>query len=168
MSVTERMAGKRICICTGSGGVGKTTTAAAVAIGLAARGKQVAVVTIDPARRLAGALGLEQLGNEPRMVAPDHFARRGVKLRGELWAMMLDAKRTFDDLIEVLAPDAATREAILANRIYQELSSAVAGSQEFTAVANSTSWMPPVASTSSSSTHPPRATRWTFSTPRSG
>ena len=135
MSVTERMAGKRICICTGSGGVGKTTTAAVIAIGLAARGQRVAVVTIDPARRLASALGLEQLGNEPRMVEPSHFARHGIELRGELWAMMLDAKRTFDDLIEVLAPDARTREAILANRIYEELSSAVAGSQEFTAVA---------------------------------
>ena len=135
MSVADRMAGKRICICTGSGGVGKTTIAAAVAIGLAASGQRVAVVTIDPARRLASALGLEQLGNEPRMIKPSHFARHGIELRGELWAMMLDAKRTFDDLIEALAPDAATREEILANRIYQELSSAVAGSQEFTAVA---------------------------------
>jgi anion-transporting ArsA/GET3 family ATPase len=135
MSVAERMADKRICICTGSGGVGKTTTAAAVAIGLAARGQRVAVVTIDPARRLAGALGLEQLGNDPRMVEPGHFARHGLELRGELWAMMLDPKRTFDDLIELLAPDSSTREQILANRIYRELSSAVAGSQEFTAVA---------------------------------
>jgi anion-transporting ArsA/GET3 family ATPase len=129
------MAGKRICICTGPGGVGKTTTAAAVAIGLAAHGQRVAVVTIDPARRLANSLGLEQLGNEPRLVEPAHFAGHGIDLRGELWAMTLDAKRTFDELIDLLAPDAATREEILANRIYQELSSAVAGSQEFTAVA---------------------------------
>ena len=135
MSVAERMADKRVCICTGSGGVGKTTTAAAVALGLAMRGQRVAVVTIDPARRLADALGLRQLGNEPQMVEPGHFAGHGIELRGELWAMMLDAKRTFDDLIELLAPDASTREEILANRIYQELSSAVAGSQEFTAVA---------------------------------
>jgi anion-transporting ArsA/GET3 family ATPase len=129
------MAGKRICICTGPGGVGKTTTAAAVAIGLAAHGQRVAVVTIDPARRLASSLGLEQLGNEPRLVEPAHFAGHGIDLRGELWAMTLDAKRTFDELIGLLAPDAATREEILANRIYEELSSAVAGSQEFTAVA---------------------------------
>ncbi|HEY4894975.1 MAG TPA: ArsA-related P-loop ATPase [Solirubrobacteraceae bacterium] len=135
MSVAECLAGKRICICAGSGGVGKTTTAAAVAMGLAARGQRVAVVTIDPARRLASALGLEELGNEPRPVEPARFAERGLEMRGELWAMMLDAKRTFDELIELLAPDAATREEILANRIYQELSSAVAGSQEFTAVA---------------------------------
>jgi anion-transporting ArsA/GET3 family ATPase len=135
VSVAERLAGKRICICAGSGGVGKTTTAASVAMGLAARGRRVAVVTIDPARRLAGSLGLEELGNEPRLVEPAHFAGEGLELRGELWAMMLDAKRTFDELIELLAPDAATRDEILANRIYQELSSAVAGSQEFTAVA---------------------------------
>jgi len=135
VSIAGRMAGKRICICTGSGGVGKTTTAAAVAMGLAARGQRVAVVTIDPARRLASSLGLEQLGNEPRLVEPGHFAGQGLELRGELWAMMLDAKRTFDELIELLAPDASAREDILANRIYQELSSAVAGSQEFTAVA---------------------------------
>lgn len=135
MSIAARMVDKRICICTGSGGVGKTTTSAAVAVGLAARGQRVAVVTIDPARRLAESLGLKQLGNEPHLVEPAQFAGQGIALRGELWAMMLDAKRTFDELIELLAPDVSTREAILANRIYQELSSAVAGSQEFTAVA---------------------------------
>ena len=135
MSVAERMAGKRICVCTGSGGVGKTTTSAAIAIGLAASGQKVAVVTIDPARRLATSLGLEQLGNEPRLVDPAHFAGHGLDLRGELWAMTLDAKRTFDDLIDLLAPDARARDEILANRIYQQLSTAVAGSQEFTAVA---------------------------------
>jgi anion-transporting ArsA/GET3 family ATPase len=129
------MAGKRIGICTGSGGVGKTTTAAAVALGLAAQGRRVAVVTIDPARRLASSLGLEQLDNVPRLIEPGHFVRQGIELRGELWAMMLDAKRTFDELIQLLAPDAKTYEDILANRIYQELSGAVAGTQEFTAVA---------------------------------
>jgi anion-transporting ArsA/GET3 family ATPase len=129
------MAGKRIGICTGSGGVGKTTTAAAVALGLAAQGRRVAVVTIDPARRLASSLGLEQLDNEPRLIEPGHFARQEIELRGELWAMMLDAKRTFDELIQLLAPDAKTYEDVLGNRIYQELSGAVAGTQEFTAVA---------------------------------
>jgi len=129
------MAGKRICICTGSGGVGKTTTAAAVAVGLAACGQRVAVLTIDPARRLASSLGLEELDNEPRRVDATHFAGHGLELSGELWAMMLDSKRTFDELIELLAPNVDTYEAILANRIYQELSSAVAGSQEFSAMA---------------------------------
>jgi anion-transporting ArsA/GET3 family ATPase len=93
------------------------------------------VVTIDPAPRLADALGIEQLGSEPRRVDSERFVGHGIELRGELWAMMLDPKRTFDELIERLAPDVASRDEILANRIYRELSSAVAGSQEFTAVA---------------------------------
>jgi anion-transporting ArsA/GET3 family ATPase len=125
--LTSLLADKRIVICAGSGGVGKTTTAAAIGLGMAERGLRVAVVTIDPARRLANALGLEQLGDEPHRVP--------VAADGELWAMMLDVKRTFDALIERLAPDARTRDEVLANRIYQQLSSAVAGSQEFTAIA---------------------------------
>jgi anion-transporting ArsA/GET3 family ATPase len=133
--VAERLEGKRICIVAGSGGVGKTTASAAVALGLAAAGQRVAVVTIDPARRLAESLGLEELGNDPRQVDPELLAAHGVELRGELWAMMLDPKATFDDLIARLSPDATTREDVLNNRIYQQLSSAVAGSQEFTAVA---------------------------------
>jgi anion-transporting ArsA/GET3 family ATPase len=131
----DRLDGARIVICAGSGGVGKTTTSAAIAMGLAERGARVAVVTIDPARRLADALGLDELGNDPALVDPGRFAAAGIELRGELWAMTLDAKRTFDELIERLAPDAATRDEILCNRIYQQLSGAVAGSQEFTAVA---------------------------------
>ena len=122
-------------VCAGSGGVGKTTTAAALAMGAAAEGAKVAVVTIDPARRLANSLGLEELGNEPRLIAPERFTEHGVEMRGELWALMLDAKRTFDELIEHLAPDASTRDEVLSNRIYKQLSSAVAGSQEFTAIA---------------------------------
>src|SRR3954470_11037865 len=134
-SVEPLLEGRRIVICAGPGGVGKTTTAAAVAMGMAERGLKVAVVTIDPARRLANSLGVETLGNEPRLIDPARFAAHGVEIRGELWAMMLDAKRTFDQLIERLAPDQATRDEVFANRIYQQLSSAVAGSQEFTAIA---------------------------------
>jgi anion-transporting ArsA/GET3 family ATPase len=135
VSLERRLRGKRICICAGSGGVGKTTTSAALAMGLARRGMRVAVVTIDPARRLATSLGLERLDNEPRLVDPALFADSGVEMKGELWAMMLDAKRTFDELIGRLAPDERARDEVLSNRIYQELSSAVAGSQEFTAIA---------------------------------
>jgi anion-transporting ArsA/GET3 family ATPase len=127
--------GKRVVICAGSGGVGKTTTSAALALGLAAAGARVALVTIDPAKRLADALGLDGLGNEPSLVDPARFAGHGIEVEGELWAMMLDAKRTFDELIGRLAQDERTRDEILANGIYQSLSSAVAGSQEFTAVA---------------------------------
>jgi anion-transporting ArsA/GET3 family ATPase len=96
VSVADLLEGKRVCVCGGSGGVGKTTTSAAVALGMAARGAKVAVVTIDPARRLANALGLEELANEPRRVDP---TRLGANFAGELWAMMLDPKRTFDELI---------------------------------------------------------------------
>jgi anion-transporting ArsA/GET3 family ATPase len=135
VSVGDRLAGKRICICAGSGGVGKTTTSAAIAMGLAAEGRRVAVVTIDPAKRLADSLGLADLGNEPQLVDPSVFAGHGIEMHGELWAMTLDAKRTFDDLIARLSPDERTREDVLGNRIYQQLSGAVAGSQEFTAIA---------------------------------
>jgi anion-transporting ArsA/GET3 family ATPase len=123
----ELLEGRRVVVCAGAGGVGKTTTAAAIAMGMAERGLKVAVVTIDPARRLADSLGLEQLGNEPRLVEGD--------FKGELWALMLDSKRTFDALIEHLAPDPGKRDEILSNRIYQQLSNSVAGSQEFTAIA---------------------------------
>jgi len=99
--------------------------AAAIALGRAARGERVAVITIDPAPRLARALGFAELDGEPQLVAG----------AGELWAMRLDPKRTLDELIASLAPDAGTRDAALSNRIYRELSSAVAGSQEFSAVA---------------------------------
>jgi len=133
--IGERLEGKRICIVAGSGGVGKTTASAALALGLAASGMRVAVVTIDPARRLADSLGLEELGNEPRLVDAALLAGHGIDMRGELWAMMLDPKATFDALIAKLAPDAATRDDVLGNRIYAQLSSAIAGSQEFSAVA---------------------------------
>ena len=134
-SVAGLLVGKRMIICAGPGGVGKTTTAAAVAMGMAARGLKVAVVTIDPAKRLANSLGLDTLSNEPALVDPSRFTEHGVEMRGELWAMMLDAKRTFDALIERLAPDDRTRDEVLTNRIYSQISSAVAGSQEFTAIA---------------------------------
>ncbi len=127
MNVEALLHGTRVCVVAGSGGVGKTTTSAAVALGMAARGLKVAVITIDPAQRLANALGLDALGGTPHRVA--------LELDGELWAMTLDPKPTFDELIVRLAPDARTREQILANRVYRELSDAIAGSQEFTAVA---------------------------------
>jgi anion-transporting ArsA/GET3 family ATPase len=135
--LAERLAGKRVCVCAGPGGVGKTTTSAALALGLARRGRRVAVLTIDPAKRLASALGLEELGSEPHLVDPAALTASGIELSdgGELWAMTLDVKGTFDALIGRLAADEQAREEVLSNRIYQELSSAVAGSQEFTAIA---------------------------------
>src|SRR5436309_1923134 len=106
VSVAEMLAGKRICVCAGSGGVGKTSTSAAIALGMAAQGAKVAVVTIDPAQRLANALGLEELHNDPRRVEPERLDSAGVDVSGELWAMMLDPKRTFDELIDRLSPTA--------------------------------------------------------------
>jgi anion-transporting ArsA/GET3 family ATPase len=129
------MTDKQVCVCVGAGGVGKTTISAALGLGLAARGRKVVVVSIDPARRLASALGLSELSGEPHRIESATLAEHGVELDGELWAMMLDSKGTFDALIERLAPNESAREEILGDRIYRELSSAVAGSQEFTAVA---------------------------------
>jgi anion-transporting ArsA/GET3 family ATPase len=126
--------GKEICICAGSGGVGKTTTSAAIATGMAARGLRVCVLTIDPAKRLADSLGLKELGNEASRVDPELFERHGIEMRGELWAMMLDAKATFDELVARQAPDEESRDRVLGNRIYQQISSALAGSQEYMAM----------------------------------
>jgi anion-transporting ArsA/GET3 family ATPase len=134
MNIPQLLDGKRVCVCVGAGGVGKTTTSAVVGLGMAAQGAKVAVVTIDPAKRLANALGLDELENEPRLVAPDRLAAKGLEFKGELWAMMLDPKRTFDELIDRVAPTPARAEEIKANRVYRELSTAVSGSQEFTAV----------------------------------
>lgn len=130
-----RLRGRRVVVCVGAGGVGKTTTSAAVALGLAAEGAKVAVVTIDPARRLASALGLRELSGEPSQIPPEAFAEQGLRVRGELWAMMLDAKRTFDEIIASLARDERERSEILANPVYRELSTAIAGSQEMSAIA---------------------------------
>ncbi len=133
--LAKRLRGKSVCICAGPGGVGKTTTAAALALGLACRGQRVAVVTIDPARRLASSLGIGELDNEPRRIDPALLAAQGIECRGELWATMLDAKHTFDAMIAGVAPDERARDEVLSNRIYQEISGAVAGTQEFSAIA---------------------------------
>jgi len=117
-----------VVVCCGSGGVGKTTTAAALAVRAAERGRRVAVLTIDPARRLAQAMGLTELDNTPRRVAGiDESAG------GELDAMMLDMKRTFDEVVATHA-DPERAQAILANPFYQSLSSSFAGTQEYMAM----------------------------------
>jgi len=133
-AVRETAASRRIVVCVGSGGVGKTTVAAAIALDRALAGGRALVCTIDPARRLANALGLSSLGNVESRV-PDHkFADAGLRPKGELHAMMLDVKRTWDDLVTRHAPDPARRERILKNRLYQQMSSALAGSQEYMAM----------------------------------
>ncbi len=118
----------RVLVCCGSGGVGKTTTAAAIAVRAAERGRRTVVLTIDPARRLAQSLGLRELDNSPREVKTEGF-----EPKGELHAMMLDMRRTFDDM--VLAHAGRDRaEAILANPFYQTVSSSFSGTQEYMAM----------------------------------
>ena len=118
----------RIVVCCGSGGVGKTTTAAALGVRAAERGRRVVVLTIDPARRLAQSLGITELDNDPRRI--ELVGHDGP---GTLDAMMLDMKRTFDEVVETHA-DPARAEAILANPFYQTLSSSFAGTQEYMAM----------------------------------
>jgi anion-transporting ArsA/GET3 family ATPase len=132
--LSARLREKRIGVCVGSGGVGKTTLAAALALGRALEGGKVLVCTIDPARRLANALGLASLGNAETRVPESALRAAGLEAKGELFAMMLDVKRTWDDLVARHAPDAERRERIYRNRLYQQLSSALAGSQEYMAM----------------------------------
>jgi anion-transporting ArsA/GET3 family ATPase len=120
----------RIVVCCGSGGVGKTSTAAAVALWAAESGRRTCVLTIDPARRLAQALGLDLLSNAPRPVRARGLSRGP----GSLDAMMLDMRRTFDEVIERYARDPEQADRILANRFYQRLSSTLAGTQEYMAM----------------------------------
>lgn len=130
-SLVDRLAGAKVVVCAGPGGVGKTTTAAALGVALARTGQRVCVVTIDPARRLAEALGIRELTNDPTPVD----APLGLPSGGALWAMMLDPQRTFDGLITELSPDETTRDRLLANPLYRHVSSAAGGGHEFTAVA---------------------------------
>ncbi|MGE7385866.1 ArsA family ATPase [Streptomyces sp. NPDC004126] len=123
--------GTRIVVCCGAGGVGKTTTAAALGVRAAERGRKVVVLTIDPARRLAQSMGIDSLDNTPRRV-PGIEDGSGAG-DGELHAMMLDMKRTFDEIVESHA-DAERARAILANPFYQSLSAGFAGTQEYMAM----------------------------------
>jgi anion-transporting ArsA/GET3 family ATPase len=116
---------KSVVVCVGSGGVGKTTVAASIAMRAAELGRTACVLTIDPARRLANAMGLDALGNAPTRVPG---------ATGNLFAMMLDTKRTWDDLVHRFAPSEEQARRILANRYYQNISTALAGSQEFMAM----------------------------------
>jgi anion-transporting ArsA/GET3 family ATPase len=134
VSLTELIDERSLVVCCGSGGVGKTTTAAAIALEGARRGRRVLVLTIDPARRLANSLGVEELNNVERRVDPDRLEAAGLEMQGELHALMLDPKATFDDLIRRLAGDEQRARAILENTVYHQLTSALAGTLEYTAV----------------------------------
>jgi anion-transporting ArsA/GET3 family ATPase len=118
----------RVVVCCGAGGVGKTTTAAAMALRAAEYGRTVVVLTIDPAKRLAQALGIASLGNTPQRVP------LGPEVKGELHAMMLDMRRTFDEMVLQYSSDAQRAEAILENQFYQTVATSLAGTQEYMAM----------------------------------
>ena len=126
---------KEVVVSTGSGGVGKTTTAAALGAAAATHlGGKVLVLTVDPAKRLANALGLERFGNVETRVPAEAFAESGVQPEGELWAAMLDTKQSWDDLVRLHAPDATTRDAILANPLYQNITGKFVQSHDYVAM----------------------------------
>ena len=125
---------RRVVVCVGCGGVGKTTVAAAIALEAARAGKRALVITIDPARRLADALGVKSLGNQPEPLPRAQLDALGVPPEGELSALMLDMKRTFDDLVGRFAETDTARDRVLHNPIYRHVSDALAGSVEYSAM----------------------------------
>ena len=133
MTLADLVARHQIVISAGSGGVGKTTVAASLALWGALEGRRAVVLTVDPARRLATSLGLESLGSGERTISAEVFRAQGLAPRGTLAAMMLDQKGAWDALVERHAPPEA-RDRILTNRFYQHLSQSFAGSYEYMAI----------------------------------
>ncbi len=135
MSLGNILHKKKILVCVGSGGVGKTTTAAALALAAARSGLKTLVLTIDPAKRLANSLGLETLGHEIQRVPDDRLAAAGpVSDGGSLFAMMLDQEKAFDEMVRRHASDPEAVKRILANPVYQQIAGSLAGSQEYAAL----------------------------------
>ncbi len=130
---TELLKSREILICVGSGGVGKTTTSAVIGLQAALAGLRVLVLTIDPARRLANSLGIDAIGSERQQIELEQFQEIGLEPEGEMWAMMLDMKESFDRLVERDAPDEETCREILDNRFYHYFSTSLAGTQEYAA-----------------------------------
>jgi anion-transporting ArsA/GET3 family ATPase len=125
----DLIANRKLVVCVGSGGVGKTTTAAAIGLQAAIAGRKVLVLTIDPARRLANSLGLSRFGNDETRIDLSALP----EAKGELWAMMLDQQQTFDDLIKRISPNEERRDAILNNRVYRATADNISGSQDYMA-----------------------------------
>ena len=133
-SLSGLLDSRRVILCVGCGGVGKTTVAAALGLAGARRGKRVLTLTIDPAKRLANSLGLEGMTTEEQMVDPAVLERAGVTGAGSLTVMMLDTKRTFDDLVTRFASSEEARNRILNNRLYKYVSTNLAGTQDYMAM----------------------------------
>jgi len=156
------IADSHVVVVAGSGGVGKTTLSAALAVRAAVEGRRVAVVTIDPAKRLADALGLagdSAVGNDPVRIPLDDA-------RGELWALMLDTRSTFDALVDRYSPNAEQAQRIRSNLFYKNISGALSGTQEYMAAEKLYELKGMTDSISSSSTLRPHARRSTFSAHR--
>src|SRR4051794_32579848 len=130
MSLSEVLARHQVIVCVGSGGVGKTTTSAALALHAAMQGKRVLCLTIDPAKRLANSMGLTAMKTEEQLVDKTLFEAAGLESKGSLSAMMLDTKRTFDDIVTRYASSPERAKRILDNRLYQYISTSLAGTQE--------------------------------------
>ena len=134
MTLADIVASHRVVVCVGSGGVGKTTTAAALALHAAMNGRRVLCLTIDPARRLANSLGLTEMREQEQTVPHELFEKQSITITGSLSAMMLDTKRTFDDLVRTTASSPERAKRILDNRLYQYISTSLAGTQEYMAM----------------------------------
>lgn len=134
-SLAQLLERSRCVVCVGQGGVGKTSTSAALAIEAARQGRRTAVLTIDPARRLANALGLPEIGNIEREVPNEAFTRLGLPpTQAKLTAMMLDIKEAWDEVVNRYHPDEERKARLLSNRLYEAMSTALAGSQEYMAM----------------------------------
>lgn len=129
--LTPLLWGRRVVVCAGSGGVGKTTVAASLALAAAGQGRRVLCLTIDPARRLANSLGIDSMSGDLHTVAPERLAGLGLAAFGELSVMMLDTKTVFDHLVEKHAKAPSVRERILKNKLYQSISTHLAGVQSY-------------------------------------
>jgi anion-transporting ArsA/GET3 family ATPase len=133
-AIGDIVARRRIVVCAGAGGVGKTTTAAAIGLRAAVEGHKAVVLTIDPARRLASSLGVKELSNDPTKVRTSKFRSAGLDPAGELHAMMLDTKTTFDKVVITYAPTREQADRIIGNRFYRNISGTLSGSQEYMAM----------------------------------
>ncbi len=133
-SLEELIRDKKVLICCGSGGVGKTTTSAALALFAASKGYKTLVLTIDPAKRLANSLGIQDIDFQEKEIPENEFKKALVPKKAPLFAMMLDTKRTFDGIILKYASNELQAQAILENPLYQQLSNMIAGSQEYMAM----------------------------------
>jgi len=133
-SLASLLETRRVILCVGCGGVGKTTVAAALGVAAARRGKRVLTLTVDPAKRLAQSLGLERMTGDEQVVDDALLAEDGAAASGQLTVMMLDTKRTFDELVRRFASSPEARDRILNNRLYQYLSTNLAGTQDYMAM----------------------------------